>query len=51
MTRNSLVVCGLKVEARIAKGRGIAPLIMLIFSRQGCARNIVMVRVIPDPEI
>ena len=38
-------------EVAVAKGRGIAPLVMLIFAREGCARNIVMVRILPDPEI
>jgi hypothetical protein len=35
-------------EVATVEGRDIAPLIMLVFSDAGCARSIVMVRLVPD---
>lgn len=35
-------------EVATVEGRGISPLVMLIFANGGCAQNVVTIRIIPD---
>lgn len=38
-------------EVATVEGSGLAPLVMLIFAANGCALDIVLVRIVPDAEI